>query len=118
MTEYKQVIVVRTDLKMSRGKIAAQCCHASLEASEKVKKKNPELWKRWRRAGAKKVVLCVNDLKSLLELKEKAARYKVPSVLIMDKGLTEIPPSITCLGIGPSEEEKVNKITGSLKLLK
>ena len=110
---YKQAIIVRKDLKMSAGKIAAQVAHASVEAWKKADKKIRDAWER---EGAKKVVLQAQNEKELLELKKKSG--KLPTALIRDAGLTEIPPgTITCLAIGPAREEEIDKLTGSLKLL-
>ena len=110
---YKQAIIVRKDLKMSAGKIAAQVAHASVEAWKKADKKIRDAWER---EGAKKVVLQAQDEKELLELKKKSG--KLPTALIRDAGLTEIPPgTTTCLAIGPAREEEIDKLTGSLKLL-
>ncbi len=110
---YKQAIIVRKDLKMSAGKIAAQVAHASVEAWKKADKKTRDTWER---EGAKKVVLQAQNEKELLELKKKSG--KLPTALIRDAGLTEIPPgTTTCLAIGPAREEEIDKLTGSLKLL-
>jgi len=115
----KQVIVVRKDLKVSIGKLIAQCCHASLEASEAAKKRNLKKWKKWVDEGAKKIVVEVENLNKLLELEEKAKKMNIPNALIVDRGLTEVEPgTITTLAIGPWDEKEVNKLTGSLKLLK
>lgn len=116
--KYKQVIVMRIDLKMSRGKIAVQACHASTECSDLVKKTNKKLWSEWKEYGAKKVILKVKTLSSLLTVYKKARKKLLPCILIQDKGLTEIPPSTTCLGIGPCENDVIDKITGKLPLLK
>ncbi len=114
--KFKQVIVVRKDLKLSKGKMAAQVAHASLESFIKTQKKHPEIAKRWLREGAKKVVVYAYDEKHLLEIKELAKKF--PNALIRDAGLTHLEPgTITCLGIGPFDEEELDKITGSLKLV-
>lgn len=113
---YKQVIVVRSDLKLSKGKTAAQCAHASLEAYKKADKKIIEMWNM---EGEKKVILKAKNLKELLLLKEKCELLKMPHALISDAGLTETKPgTITALGIGPHKDEIINKVTGSLPLLK
>ena len=113
---YKQVLIVREDLGMSPGKLAAQCAHASIGA-----------WKRsgriarsvWSIEGEKKVVLKVKNEKKLLELESKAKKMKLPCFLVRDAGRTELPEgTITCLGIGPAKEKVIDKITGSLPLLK
>ena len=68
--------------------------------------------------GMKKVVLEVKDDKELLQLKQKAEDADLVNALIIDAGHTELPPNtMTCLGIGPDKEEKINKVTGHLKLV-
>ncbi|MBN2094975.1 MAG: peptidyl-tRNA hydrolase [Candidatus Aenigmarchaeota archaeon] len=112
---YKQAILVRTDLKMGKGKIAAQASHASLAAYEKV---DSRIKRKWKAQGCKKIVLKVNGEKELLAFRRMAGERGLPNELIMDAGLTQIPSStITCLGIGPAEEERVDKLVGNLKLL-
>jgi len=116
--EYKQVIVVRSDLKMSRGKIAAQAAHAAVSASEKARLMNKEDWLKWIQEGQKKVVVKVKSLEELLKIKEESEKLGLPTVLIEDKGLTEVPSgTITCLGIGPALSKKIDKVTGNLPLL-
>lgn len=112
---YKQVIAVRSDLKMSKGKTAAQVAHASLEAYKKAK---PDVQKSWQNEGAKKVIVKAKDLTELLQLQRKAGALKIPSSLIRDAGRTELEEgTVTCLGLGPEEEGKINKVTGKLKVL-
>ncbi|MEM4460692.1 MAG: peptidyl-tRNA hydrolase Pth2 [Nanopusillaceae archaeon] len=112
--KYKQVIIVREDLNISCGKMCAQVAHASLEAALLTKK---EILNRWREEGAKKIILAVENEKDLLYYYEMAKKNNLVCILIRDAGLTEIPPNtITCLAIGPDEEEKIDKITGNLKL--
>lgn len=115
---YKQVIVIRTDLKMSRGKIAVQVAHAAVSAAEEARKHAPSVWRDWLWEGQKKVVVKVASEAALLTLREKAERARLPFYLIRDRGLTEIPPgTITALGIGPAKTEVIDKITGDLPLL-
>ncbi|MBU5688117.1 MAG: peptidyl-tRNA hydrolase Pth2 [Candidatus Aenigmarchaeota archaeon] len=110
---YKQVIILRKDLKMSKGKAAAQACHAAVHSFEKVKWSLIEKWKFF---GSKKVVLAVNNEEEILEIYKQVKKAKIPCFLVKDAGLTELKPgTITALGIGPVEEEKIDKITGSLK---
>ena len=110
----KQVILVRKDLKLSRGKLASQCSHASVEAVLKSDKEKKNEWRKF----SKKVVLKVRDEKELLDLKKLADREKLVTALIKDAGRTEIKPgTITCLAIGPDEDKKIDKITGKLKIL-
>jgi PTH2 family peptidyl-tRNA hydrolase len=118
MFRYKQVIVVRSDLKMSRGKIAAQAGHAAVSAAEEARKLHPNWWKAWLTEGQCKIAVKVGSEKVLLKLENEAKEMKLPSAMIADRGLTELPPdTITCLGIGPAPSEKVDRITGKLALL-
>ncbi len=114
--EYKQVIVVRDDLKLSRGKLAVQVAHAAILGYERCDEKTREMW---RLTGQKKIVVKVPDLRSLMEVKEKAEEANLTVAVVRDAGLTEIPPgTITAVAIGPDEERKVDKVTGNLPLLK
>ncbi len=116
--EYKMVMVIRTDLKMSKGKMIVQACHAAVESSEVTKRENRELWKKWKNGNSKKVALRAESLEELLELHNKAFQLKVPCALIKDAGLTELPPgTTTALGIGPDKSEIMDKITGHLQLI-
>jgi PTH2 family peptidyl-tRNA hydrolase len=115
---YKQVIVVRIDIKMSKGKIAAQAGHAAVSASEYARKKRPEWWSPWIREGQCKIAVKVKSEQELLELERKARNAGLPAATIVDRGLTELPPeTVTCLGIGPAPSDKVDIITGKLSLL-
>jgi|SRR3989344_3160794 len=110
----KQVILIREDLELSKGKTAVQCSHASAEAVLKSSKKIIEEWRKF----SKKVVLKVDNEDDLIKYKKEAEKAKLVTALIRDAGLTEIPPgTITCLAIGPDKEEKIDKITGKLKTL-
>ena len=111
----KQAILVRTDLKMGKGKIASQVAHASLEA---YKKANKRKIKKWEKEGCKKIVLKVSSLEELLKFKKMADELKIPNAMIRDAGLTQVKKGeITALALGPEEEEKIDKITRNLKLL-
>ena len=116
--KYKQVIVVRSDLEMSQGKIAAQAGHAAVSAAEEARKLHPNWWKAWLKEGQCKITVKVGSEKELLKLEKKAKKFRLPCALISDRGLTELPPdTITCLGIGPAPSDKVDIITGKLALL-
>ena len=113
----KQVIVVRSDLDMGKGKIAAQVGHACVSGAEHVRKSNPEWVSEWRE-GQEKVVLKVSNLKELEQIIRDALEFGLPCSEISDAGHTQLPPgTITCASIGPAPEEKIDKITGDLKLL-
>ena len=107
---------------MSKGKIAAQASHASLEAALKTQSID-KTFKRntldtWRREGAKKVVLKVANDKELIQIRDKAAQQGFATALIKDAGHTELPAgTITAIAIGPDDETKLDKITGHLQML-
>ena len=108
-------MIVRTDIKMGKGKIAAQCCHAAIGAYKQADK---EKIRKWEDEACAKIVLKVDNLEDLLELKEIAKRNNIANCLVTDAGRTQIPEStITCLGLGPDEDEVIDKITSDLKLL-
>ena len=113
--ELKQVILVRHDLKMSKGKIAAQASHASVDC---LLKSHKDIVDKWHKQGMKKVVLKVKDLKELKKYMMLAEKANLANCIVVDAGHTELTPgTITCLGIGPDEEEKIDKVTGDLKML-
>jgi PTH2 family peptidyl-tRNA hydrolase len=115
---YKQVIMVRTDLKMGRGKACAQVAHASLGSAEVANKVAPKWLKAWKMEGQKKVVLKVTGEEEILAFYDRAKKAGLPCYLVKDAGLTELPPgTMTTLGIGPAPNEQVDKITGELRLL-
>jgi peptidyl-tRNA hydrolase, PTH2 family len=114
----KQAIVVRTDLKMGKGKVAAQVAHASLSAAEAARESRPKWYEEWKEEGQAKIVLKVESEVGLRELLQKARSYGLPASLIEDRGLTQVEPgSVTCLGVGPGPDSEVDRITGKLKLL-
>ncbi|MBD3155246.1 MAG: peptidyl-tRNA hydrolase [Candidatus Aenigmarchaeota archaeon] len=112
----KQVIIIRKDLEMTSGKKCVQACHACIGSYEKT----PEaILKSWRGEGQKKVTLEVGSREELIRLKNKAKKSEIPYFLVKDAGLTELEPgTVTALGIGPDKEEKIDKITGNVPLLK
>ena len=115
---YKQVIVFRSDLRLSKGKIAAQAGHAAISAAEEARKRHKEWWKAWMKEGQCKIAVKVRSEKELLELEKQAKDLALPCALIIDRGLTEVPPgTVTCLGIGPAPAEKIDRITGMLPLV-
>lgn len=115
--EYKLVVAVRRDIKISPGKMAAQVAHAAVSCAMKAKTSEKDLYSEWMREGQRKVILKVDDLGELERIEKKAAAAGLITDKITDAGLTEIPPgTITCLGVGPAKEEDIDRITGHLKL--
>lgn len=116
--KYKQVIVIRSDLKMGKGKIAAQAGHAAVSAAEEARKHFPRWWRSWLDEGQCKIAVKVSSEKELHELEETASRAGLPHALISDRGLTQLEPgTVTCLAIGPAPSPNVDRITGKLALL-
>ena len=116
--EYKQVILVRSDLKLSKGKISAQVAHAAVTCAEIVRKTHRYWWRNWLEQGQGKVVLKVNSLNDLMEIKIKAEKASLPVAVIKDKGLTQIPPgTLTCIVIGPAPSNRIDEMTRELPLL-
>ncbi|MDG6985872.1 MAG: peptidyl-tRNA hydrolase [Nitrososphaerota archaeon] len=114
----KQAIVVRSDLGMGKGKIAAQAAHASLSAAEASRSKRDEWYSTWKEEGQAKVVLKVGSEADLREIFQKARKAGLPASLIEDRGLTQVEPgTATCVGIGPAPDSAIDGITGNLKLL-
>jgi PTH2 family peptidyl-tRNA hydrolase len=120
----KQVIVIRKDLKMRRGKEIAQGAHASIAfLTRKLQNKYSELYLTqqewdWINGIFTKVCLKVNSEEELLEVERKAKEAGLECHLVTDAGLTEFNgvPTKTCLAIGPDESERIDLITGDLEL--
>jgi PTH2 family peptidyl-tRNA hydrolase len=133
----KQVIVMRKDLKMRKGKMIAQGAHASMKVFfdrisfcdlvEKLDDKliyemkiisTPEM-KEWAMGIFKKICVGVDAEQELLDVYNKAHDAGLPCAKIVDAGLTEFHgvPTLTCCAIGPANEDKIDIITGHLKLL-
>lgn len=137
--EVKQVIVVRKDLNMRKGKIAAQVAHASMkiffdrmvinkniqtsifrdEVQGVISPLTPAMLEWMNHGLFTKIVVSVDSEHELFEIKAKADRAGIPTALITDAGKTEFDgvPTNTCVAIGPDDSEKIDAITGDLKLL-
>lgn len=113
----KQVIVLRKDLGMRKGKMCAQSCHASMKATLE-NMDHPDV-KEWLAGIFTKVVVSVDSEEELFAIYEKAKDKGLVCSLIRDAGLTEFGgvPTYTAVAVGPSTREKVDAITGHLKLL-
>jgi PTH2 family peptidyl-tRNA hydrolase len=116
--DFKQVIIVRRDVNMGTGKIAAQVAHAAVMGAEKVKASRREWFNSWFAAGQAKVVVKVKSIEELIDVRMRAEELNLPVVQVHDSGLTQIPSgTITCVGIGPAPSELIDKVTFELKLL-
>ncbi|XP_051891497.1 peptidyl-tRNA hydrolase 2, mitochondrial isoform X2 [Pristis pectinata] len=114
---YKMVLVVRNDLKMGKGKVAAQCSHAAVSAYRQLQIRNPDLLRQWEYCGQPKVVVKAPDEDSIMGLLMHAKELGLTISLIQDAGRTQIASgSRTVLGIGPASAELVDQVTGHLKL--
>ncbi|XP_043702669.1 peptidyl-tRNA hydrolase 2, mitochondrial-like [Telopea speciosissima] len=117
LEDFKMVLVVRNDLKMGKGKIAAQCSHATLGLYKKLLHRAPKALNRWEMCGQVKVVLKIESEEELLVLQKRAKSLKLPTHITVDAGRTQIAPnSRTVMSIlGPADV--VDDVTGGLKLL-
>lgn len=116
--EIKQVILVRNDLDMGKGKLAAQVAHASVISYLETVKVNKEIVGEWLEHGQKKIVLKVDDDKAIKKLYEAFKFKKIPCGLVNDAGLTQLPSgTITTLGVGPWKSSEIDFFTRALKLL-
>ena len=114
----KQVIVIRKDLNLGKGKLAVQVAHASVAGYRKVKRENSEIADKWKNLGEKKVVVKVENEEQLTNLFQKIKDNDIPVTLIRDAGLTQIKPGTkTCFAVGPWYEDEIDKFTKDLKLL-
>ena len=114
----KQVIVLRSDLKMGKGKACAQASHAAVSSSEKARHTRPIWYSQWTREGQTKIVVKVSSSEEMIELKEKVSKAGLPFALINDAGRTQLPAgTMTALGVGPAPEDLIEPITSKLKLM-
>jgi PTH2 family peptidyl-tRNA hydrolase len=116
--QFKQVIAVRRDLEMGKGKMAVQVAHAAVSAAEEARKRFAEWWEAWLSEGQCKVAVRVDSLEEILQLERRSRELRLPFALITDRGFTQIDPgTTTCLGIGPAPSSLVDTLTGNLSLL-
>jgi PTH2 family peptidyl-tRNA hydrolase len=119
MTDYKlqQVIVVRKDLTMRKGKIVSQGSHAVLGVVLQNLLDNRV--KTWLNENQAKICVYVNSEDELMDTYNKAKKKNILCFLIQDSGLTEFKnvPTFTCCAIGPATKKDLQDITGHLKLL-
>mmetsp|Transcript_1792 Transcript_1792/g.4553 ORF Transcript_1792/g.4553 Transcript_1792/m.4553 type:complete len:121 (-) Transcript_1792:305-667(-) len=114
-----QVMVVNEELKMTKGKVAAQCGHAVYGLTKKLRKKHMVLLKQWESCGQPKIALKGDGgTQQMKELAEAAAQANIPSHIVCDAGRTQIAAgSQTVLALGPAGKSALDQVTGHLKLL-
>jgi len=123
----KQVIVIRKDLNMRKGKMVAQGAHASMAVLTKYLTKNDRGWwafypttemEEWLAMSFTKICVSVNSEQELLEIYNNALKVGLPCSVIRDNGKTEFKePTYTAVAIGPADSSMIDAITGSLTLL-
>lgn len=120
--EVRMSLLVRQDLKMGKGKAAAQCAHAALGLYERIINPNgaafnPEMVARWRRCGQAKIALQVPDSEAMDIMFAQAISLGINAHIVHDAGRTQIAAgSATVLGLGPAPRAVIDKITLDLKL--
>jgi peptidyl-tRNA hydrolase, PTH2 family len=114
----KMVLVIRADLKLTKGKLGSQTAHAAVSCFQKTLDTKPKLANQWLGIGQPKIVLKIDNLTELEALRDKAESADLITTLILDAGRTHIAPgTATCIGIGPDYDEKIDAIVKDLKLL-
>lgn len=121
--ECRMTLIVRQDLKMGKGKAAAQCSHATLALYKKITNPeseayNPEMVRRWEYGnGQAKITLQVKDQEDMDVLFAQAISLGVNCYIVHDAGRTQVEAgSATVLGLGPAPKVVLDQITGGLKL--
>ena len=113
---YKLILVIRTDLKMGKGKVAAQCAHAAV-AAYKAARKHPKLLNLWEECGQAKITVKVDSEDALISVAKQAKAAGLLSNIVQDAGHTQIAPgSRTVCAVGPGPAPLIDKVTGHLKL--
>ena len=112
-----QVIAVRTDIKMTAGKMAAQVGHGVLGAYKLALKNRPDDVEMWECIGQMKAVVRCDSEKSLMDVYDNAVKLGIPTEYIEDAGRTQVDPgTITVCAVGPGRSDLIDQITGHLKL--
>lgn len=115
--ECKMVLVIRTDLEMTKGKVVAQCAHAAVACYKSIARSNPLILSRWERRGQAKITLKCRSEEELRTLQAMALSLDITARSIQDAGRTQVAPgTTTVLGLGPAPVSAINQVTGHLKL--
>lgn len=114
----KLALIVRADLKLSKGKAAAQCAHAAIQCYQQAFVLQPVILKEWLATGQPKIVLRINDLDELNAILRQCSGAGIIAETIRDAGRTQVVAgTITVLGVGPHYESDIDSIVKHLKLL-
>jgi len=117
--EMTMVLVTRRDLKLSRGKLAAQCGHAAVECALKARRETPRSLESWRQNGARKIVVEAPSLDALRRLFGEAQAAGIVAYMVKDAGHTEIPSgTVTVVGLGPASRRSIDALTSGFSLVK
>ncbi|XP_033311371.1 peptidyl-tRNA hydrolase 2, mitochondrial-like isoform X1 [Bombus bifarius] len=117
---YKMVLVVRSDITMGKGKIAAQCAHAAVECCRQISanEEYQQIYASWLLQGQPKIVLQISDKEKLMSLASDARKAGLIISIIKDAGKTQLKPGTTStLGIGPGPKQLIDDLTSQLRLL-
>jgi len=116
--EYKMVLVVRGELRLTAGKAAVQVAHGAVMLTRAAERRDPATLEAWLAEGQMKIALTVPTLADLESLERQARARRIPTVWVEDAGFTEVPPGTrTCLGLGPARASEIDAVTGGLPLL-
>lgn len=116
--DYKMVLVVRGELRLTPGKAAVQVAHAAVLLSRDASRRHRAALEGWDSGGQKKIAVTVPSLAEMEALDRKARSLGIPTVFVEDAGLTEVAPGTrTVLGLGPWRADEIDRLTGSLPLL-
>lgn len=126
----KQVIVVRKDLNMRKGKMCAQVAHASMKVFfDRILQQNDnnsviisdltDNMLDWINGAFTKIVVGCDSLEDIHSVKNQCINYNISYAIIEDSGATEFngAKTITCIAVGPDVADKIDLVTGKYKLL-
>ncbi len=116
--DYKMVLLLRGELRLTAGKAAVQAAHAAVLLFQRAEAHDPASLAEWIRQGQKKIALLVPTLTELEEIERLARGQRISTAWVEDAGFTEVPPGTrTCLGLGPAPADRMDPVTGGLPLL-
>jgi peptidyl-tRNA hydrolase, PTH2 family len=116
--EYKMVLILRGELRLTAGKSAVQAAHAAVMLVRRAEERDTARLASWLAQGQKKIALVVPTLEEMEGIERQARVKSIPALWVEDAGFTEVPAGTrTCLGLGPALALEVDAITGDLPLL-